>query len=159
MSLSRRRFLLAPAAATTAARASAAFSVRDFGAAGDGATLDTAAIQRAIDPRSRQGGGKVIFPPGRYVSGTVLLKDNVTLQLELGATLLGSTNLADYRLLDSFQTGNGAPLGYCFLGAVDATNIGVEGAGSIDGRGKEVLAARKGGDRGARPFLARFIRC
>ena len=159
MSLSRRRFLLTPAAATMAARADVAFSVRDFGARGDGTTLDTLAIQRAIDARSRQGGGKVVFPAGRYVSGTILLKDNVTLRIELGAELLGSTNLADYRLIDGFQTGTGAPLGYCFLGAVDATNVGIEGGGTIDGRGKEVLAARKDGGRGARPFLARFIRC
>jgi polygalacturonase len=158
MSVSRRRLLLVPAAARLAVGADAVFSVRDFGAAGDGTTLDTLAIQRAIDARSRQGGGRVVFPAGRYVSGTVLIQDNVTLRLETGAELLGSTNLADYRVIDGFEDGKGRPMGYCLVGAIDATGIGIEGGGTIDGRGKEVLAARKDGTS-ARPFLARFVRC
>jgi polygalacturonase len=53
------------------------------------------------------------------VSGTILIKDNVTLLLEKDATLLGSTNINDYQLVDAFKTGNGAPMGYCFVGAVN----------------------------------------
>src|SRR5512133_1436323 len=72
------------------------FDVRKHGATGDGATLDTAAINRAVDACHAAGGGVVYMPPGVYHSGTVLLRSNVTLYLEAGATLLGSKNLADY---------------------------------------------------------------
>lgn len=131
--------------------------VKEFGARGDGATVATAAIQRAIDTCSQQGGGTVLLPAGRFVSGTIRLKDNVTLHLAEQAELLGSTNIADYVAPDKFLSGNGATMGYCFIAAVDARNVALEGPGVIDGRGQAVLAARPKGAR-ARPFLARFVR-
>ncbi len=73
------------------------FSVSDFGARGDGATLDTAAINAAIEACSTKGGGQVLFPPGRYLSGTVHLRSRITLFLAPGAALVGSTNLAHYQ--------------------------------------------------------------
>ena len=75
------------------------FSVRDFGANGDGATLDTRAIQAAIDACTAQSGGTVYFPPGTYLTGTLTLKDNVILHVGPNAKLLGSTSLADYPAL------------------------------------------------------------
>jgi hypothetical protein len=72
------------------------FSVAAFGAAGDGRALDTAAIHRAIEACSQAGGGQVLFPPGRYLSGTVHLRSRVALRLEAGATLVGTTNLDQY---------------------------------------------------------------
>src|SRR5579864_3200947 len=69
---------------------------REFGAAGDGRTLDTHAIQQAIDACSANHGGIVYLSPGIYLSGTVELKSNVTLHLGAGATLLGSPNIEDY---------------------------------------------------------------
>lgn len=140
-------------------RAAKTVQVVDFGAKGDGATLNTAAIQRAIDACGEQSGGTVTFPAGQFVSGTILLKDGVTLRLEAGATLLGSTNLADYRIIDDFRDGTGAAMGYSFIGAVDCSHVGIEGPGTVDGRGKEVLAARGPADKSKRPFLARFVRC
>ena len=71
--------------------------VRSHGAKGDGSTPDTAAIQAAIDARRDAGGGQVIFPAGRYLSGTIHLRSKVSLWFEAGATLVGTTNLADYR--------------------------------------------------------------
>jgi polygalacturonase len=71
------------------------FSPRDFGATGDGKTLDSAAINRAIDACNAAGGGVVYLAPGTYLSGTVILRSNVTLYLEAGATLLGSKDIAD----------------------------------------------------------------
>lgn len=132
--------------------------VQKFGVKGDGKTLNTRLIQQAIDECGRQGGGTVRFSAGEYVSGTLLLKDNVTLQLEEHATLFGSMDIADYSAPDTFRSGNGADMGFCFIGAVGATNIGITGAGTIDGRGKELLAARPKGNS-ARPFLMRFVRC
>lgn len=132
--------------------------VQKFGAKGDGHALDTAAIQHAIDECSKQGGGTVKIPAGQFVCGTILLKDNVTLQLDEHAALLGSLDIADYQAPDNFRSGNGAEMGYCFIGGVDAKNVGIKGKGLIDGRGKDLLAARPAGNN-ARPFLMRFVRC
>lgn len=65
-------------------------NVRDHGAKGDGTTLDTAAIQRAIDAVAAAGGGTVPLPAGTYRSGSIVLRSNVTLDLAEGAVLLGS---------------------------------------------------------------------
>src|SRR5690349_18546379 len=90
--------------------APASVDVGDSGVKADGVTVNTTGIQRAIDERSKLGGGIIHFPPGRYVSGTILLKDNVTLRLDDGALLLGSTNIADYQAPDKFRSGNGAEM-------------------------------------------------
>jgi len=74
---------------------STALDVRDFGAKGDGATKDTRAIQAAIDKASAMG-GTVVIPPGRYVSGTLHLRSNLTLRIEQGATLLLSPDDGDF---------------------------------------------------------------
>ncbi|HTN37862.1 MAG TPA: glycosyl hydrolase family 28-related protein, partial [Arachidicoccus sp.] len=66
--------------------------VTAMGAKPDGSTLNTAFIQKAIDACHDSGGGKVIFTPGTYLTGTIAFKDNVTLYLEKGAVIVGSTN-------------------------------------------------------------------
>jgi polygalacturonase len=104
------------------------FDVRDFGAAGDGKTLDTARINAAVEACSGSGGGVVTLPPGNYLSGTVILRSNVVLHLAAGATLLGSTNLKDY--VDNPVTGTRH-----LIFARGAENIGVVGPGRIDGQG------------------------
>ncbi|UCC97383.1 MAG: right-handed parallel beta-helix repeat-containing protein [Phycisphaerales bacterium] len=73
------------------------YDIRDYGAAGNGQTLDTPAIQKAIEACEAAGGGQVLFPPGRYLSGTVHLKSRVTLYLEAGATLVGTKSLDQYQ--------------------------------------------------------------
>jgi polygalacturonase len=97
-------------------------NVRDFGAKGDGKTLDTAAIQKAIDA----GPGTVYFPAGRFLSGTIMLKSNVTLYLSPGAVLLGSTRIEDYN-----------PKHLIYAKGVE--NIAIEGGGTIDGQGDAFL--------------------
>ncbi len=72
------------------------FNIRSHGAKGDGAAPDTAAIQSAIDACRDAGGGQVLLPAGRYLSGTIHLRSGVTLHLDVGARLVGITNLAHY---------------------------------------------------------------
>lgn len=99
------------------------YDIRDFGARSDGETVNTAAIQKAIDTCTGEGGGTVTIAEGTYVSATLFLKSNVTLEIAEGAVLLGSTNIDDYT--NPRRTG--------FIHAVDAENIGVVGKGKIDG--------------------------
>ena len=101
-----------------------AFNIRQYGAAGDGMKLDTSALQQAIDAAADAGGGTVIFPPGRYLSGSLDLKNHVTLQLEEGATLLGSPHRSDYRKVNF----------HGLLLADQQHNIVICGKGVIDGQ-------------------------
>jgi polygalacturonase len=140
--------------------------VTDYGAKGDSTTLNSTFIQNAIDACSKSGGGKVIFPAGRYLTGTIELKSNVTISLQKNAVILGSTDVEHYRNIDPFMDGLGVDVGWALLGAVDATNIGIEGEGSIDGQGSKLKAqhiltdTRPEGQRwGRRPFLLRIVRC
>ncbi len=118
------------------------FNVRVFGAHGDGTTLDTAAISKAIGAAHDAGGGTVVFPPGAYLSGTIELLSNVTLELQAGAVLEGSPNVADYG--SSPQYGFGRDYGVNSSGegfrvglivARKAENIAITGRGVIDGNG------------------------
>jgi polygalacturonase len=70
--------------------------IRCFGAIGDGRTVNTTAIQAAIETCSVDKLGHVLVAGGKYVTGTLVLKDDVTLHIAAGAALLGSTNIADY---------------------------------------------------------------
>jgi polygalacturonase len=103
-----------------------AFNVRDYGARGDGRTLDTAAINRAVEACAAAGGGRVVLPPGRYLSGTVYLKSNVELMLDAAATLVGSKDLADYKSKQS-------PWHRALLLGDGAQNVRILGQGAIDG--------------------------
>ena len=132
-------------------------NVLDFGAKGDGVTVNTRAFQRAIEAASLTGGGVVEIPAGRFVSGTILLKSGVTVKLAPGATILGSTNPDDYVLVDSFTDAIGAVRGYALIAAVDASEVALIGEGTIDGRGKELQAGAQ--TPAAKPFLVRWVRC
>ena len=115
------------------------WNVRDFGAKGDGATKDTAAIQRAVDAALAAGGGRVVLPAGIYLSGTVWLKSGVELHLEKGTTLKGSTERDDYNANDCFpenfwSNGEEWSGGHLVL-AYKAENVAITGEGVIDGSG------------------------
>ena len=117
-------------------------NICDFGALGDGKTLNTAAIQAAIDACTAAGGGRVVVPAGKYLSGTLCLKSNVELHLESGAELIASLDPADMPdMLGSFEDDNRDTgwEGGCFLLARHAENITISGPGRIDGRGREVF--------------------
>jgi polygalacturonase len=80
-------FGLAAASLLAGQPAKANFDVRAFGAKGDGATMDTAAVQATLDACARAGGGRVTVPPGTYLIGSIYLGDRTELHLESGATL------------------------------------------------------------------------
>ncbi len=127
----------------------------------DAKTLNTPAIQKAIDDCSHSGGGPLEIPAGKYVTGTLLLKDNVTLHLDKNATLLGSPNITDYRPVDLFHEGTGKPSGLFLLGALDAKNVSLEGEGTIDGQGAQLQKGDlpiDGKPTRLRPFLVRWVR-
>jgi polygalacturonase len=98
------------------------WNILRFGAVNDSLTVNTQAIQNAIDSCSASGGGRVIIPSGRFVSGTIYLKSHVTLHLSNGAMLIGSLDTSDY------QPAN-------LVRAENVHDIGIDGAGIIDGRG------------------------
>jgi polygalacturonase len=137
-----------------------------YGAVGDGKTLNTTVIQKAIDECHQQGGGKVVFPAGIWLSGTIILKDQVTLHFNKDARLLGSTDINDYQNIDPFTDGLGIDVGWALLVAVDAKNIAIEGEGAIDGQGSKLKEQQIAADTrpesqrwGRRPFLVRIVRC
>jgi Glycosyl hydrolases family 28 len=135
-------------------------SVKDFGVAADGKTLDTAAIQKAIDEVASAGGGKVTVPKGTYLCGTLVLKDNLTLHLEDGAEILGTEDLTQYKNLDPFKDGLGAEVGTAFVTIIDAKNVTIEGKGTFNGNGAAVAKTKsfKGEGWGFRPMLFRVVR-
>lgn len=110
-------------------------SILDYGAKPDGRLLSTQAIQRAIDEANEAGGGVVYAPPGRFLVGGLVLKSRVTLYLEAGCTLLGSTVMSDY----AYQQGPpnwGDANGHHVLFARGAEDIALCGLGAIDGQGE-----------------------
>ena len=134
-------------------------TVTEHGVVPDGRTLNTTAIQKLIDKCGEAGGGTLSFPPGRYLTGGLKLRSNLTLQLESGATLLGSTNLGDYTLY------NPSPLRFfedkeglrALLFAHKVNNIRLCGTGTIDGQGP--LINRPQGVRASMPRNIWFGEC
>ena len=136
------------------ARAKAVFSVSDFGAKGDGKTLDTKAIQKAMDECGKAGGGIVRIPKGTYLSGAVFMKSKTTLLIEEGATIQGSTDeTGDYPVIDSRFNGVEQKCHASIINAIDAHNITITGKGTVAGSGI-------GGSRPPTgPRVIEFIRC
>ncbi len=128
------------------------FPVRDFGAAGDGAACDTAAVQRAIDTCAERGGGSVLLHAGTFRCGSLILKSHVTLSLSSSATLLASTDIADY-YLDRKYAYLGGRLSHAFIYAEECESTGIIGPGAIVGSGAHFAASKP------RPVLLRFRRC
>jgi len=108
------------------------------GAKPDGLKLNTAIINRTIDQLNAKGGGTLYFPAGRYLTGAIKMKSNITIELEAGATLLFSDNFDDYLPFvemrhEGIMMKSFSPL----ISAVDAENITIKGEGKIDGQGKK----------------------
>jgi len=114
----------------------AVFNVRDHGAVGDGKSDDTAALNQAVEACAAAGGGQVLVPAGRYLSGTVHLKSNVTLLLDAGAEIVGTADLARY---DNFTPPGDTPLARrlrwhrALVLGVGVENVTITGRGTING--------------------------
>jgi len=102
------------------------FRIEDYGAVGDGRTVNTIPIQKTIDQCAKMGGGTVVMPAGVFVSGTLQLRSHVNLRMESGSVLQGSDKLEHY-LLDGKRVG--------LLFTQDAENVSITGSGTIDGNG------------------------
>jgi hypothetical protein len=144
------------------------YNIRDFGAKGDGVTLDTGAAQAAIDACNRDQGGMVLVPAGVFVIGCVEMKSNVTLHLAAGATLLGSADGKQYHAIDAIPLSGDSTLedgNWALIFAVKAQNFAVEGPGAIDGQGAQFRSPSRGvlppsGIGGAhRPYHMLFHQC
>jgi polygalacturonase len=122
-----------PGKAIAEAKPNIVLNVRDFGAAGDGATKDTAALQQAIDRCFVLGGGEALVPAGNYLTGSIQLKSNVTLRFEPGAILTGSSDSADYPVTQVRWEGKWIQGHIALIYAVDASHIGIVGPGKIAG--------------------------
>ncbi|HWR99655.1 MAG TPA: glycosyl hydrolase family 28 protein, partial [Prolixibacteraceae bacterium] len=135
------------------------FNIKEYGAVSDTTVLSTRAIQTAINECSKEG-GTVLFPPGNYLSGTLILKSNVTLSLSKGATLFGSRNLADYlpnipKYVALRTAGETKQLIY----AENEQNISISGEGEINGQGRFFADKKAKGVQYDRPHLIQMINC
>jgi len=143
-------------------------SIIDFGACPDGSTLNTVAIQAAIDASHQAGGGTVHCGPGRFLTGSVELRSNVELHLAAGCQLLGSPRVEDYDdfVADGFITehspeGNSKHL----IRAIGAENVSITGPGEVNGNGLAFYDTSTATSRffakppTARPRLVMFYGC
>ncbi|NLE13128.1 MAG: hypothetical protein GX628_05550 [Clostridiales bacterium] len=126
------------------------YNITDFGAKADGSALCTGAIQAAIDACGVTG-GVVNIPAGRYITGTLWLRDNVELHLEHGAVLRASSDLADYNETSDYpQNFDCEPEGWCgkhLIIAHERTNVAISGGGVIEGAAEAFYGgARLGGN-------------
>lgn len=105
------------------------FDIRAFKAISDGKTMNTLAIQKAIDAAFANGGGNVIIPKGVFVTGAIVLKSNVDLTLEEGAVLQGSDKRSDYEKVPH----------PALIVAIGQHHFSIAGKGTIDGQGRALI--------------------
>ena len=130
-------------------------SITQFGAVQGERSVQTAAIQKAIDTCAEAGGGTVGVPAGVYLSGTLVLRSRVTLHLDNGAVLKGSPRREDYPEVGSgFVDAVGQQRNRCLIYAAHAYGPAITGLGTIDGNGGAF-----GYEEDGRPFMIRFVDC
>ncbi|MBN2090791.1 glycoside hydrolase family 28 protein [candidate division KSB1 bacterium] len=131
------------------------FNVLEHGIIPNGTTLNSSEIQSIIDQCAEKGGGTIYFPAGRYLTGTIVLKNNITLFLDAGAILMGSRNLADYPITyPQFVSYTDNYTHKYLIFAERRKNITICGRGTIDGQG-----AAFSGEYKNRPYLLRLVAC
>lgn len=135
-----RSIALLSAAVMSVVAHGAVCDAHSYGAKGDGQTKDTVALQKAIDMCAGKGGGTVKLTGGTFVSGPLVLKSNITLDIAKGATLLGSPDHADYPEVTELK----APGHQSLLTSNGASNIVITGGGTVDGNGQSWWAEARG---------------
>jgi len=110
-------------------------SIKKYGAVPDGNTLNTKSINATIDALSKKGGGVVLIPSGLWLTGPVVLKNNINLHLAAGATLLFTTDKNEYPLIEANWEGLPQMRNQSPISATNASNIAITGKGIIDGNG------------------------
>lgn len=148
------------------ASAAGTYDVRTYGARGDGNTMDTKAIQSALDACGRAGGGVVEFPAGTYLSQPIVLRSKTTLQLDSAAILEATTNQADFmKVPGDWLKATSSDEFIPFIGGQGLTDVTLTGGGTIDGNGAvwwgEAEKAReiRPGYTLPRPSLVMLVRC
>lgn len=134
------------------------YNVKDYGAIGNATTLDTKAIQQAIETAFKAGGGQVLLPPGTYKVGGIELKDNINLHISAGAILLGSELQRDYIEWHSKAESRTVIYANKFvIYANGAKNISITGQGVIHGNGDDYFQITA--PQINRPFLIQLVDC
>lgn len=111
------------------------FNVLDFGAVNDGETLTTASIQKAIDACA-ESGGKVIFPPGKYLTRPLFLKSNVHVEILAGAVVLADTTISAYPPFQGRWEGIERKVYASLFTGAHLKNVSITGRGLLDGQGQ-----------------------
>lgn len=144
-----------------APRGPVSLKITDFGAVADAATINTAAIQKALNACSASGGGEVIVPAGNFVTGSILLGPRTTLKLEEGAILTGSPNIADYPVANVRWEGEWRPGHRALIAMEHVDNVGVVGPGKLVGPPQALANLRPNANNGnARgPSMIEPIEC
>ena len=136
------------------------YNILDFGACNNLKSNSTMGIQNAIDRCAAEGGGRVIVPAGEFRTGTLILRSNVNLHLELGAVLYGSTDLKDYkRVKSSYVSLRTQTETIQLIYADSVENVVIDGYGTIDGQGRAFKKESWNDEGITRPHLLRFIQC
>ena len=134
------------------------YNIVAYGAKADTTQLSTKAVQQAIDDCAKAGGGRVVVPTGQYKIGSIVLKSDVHLYLEQGATLFGSTNLKDYLPMKSDYVSLRTQTSTIQLIYADKVkNVVIDGFGTIDGQGRAFKKLTWNDEGITRPHLIRFI--
>lgn len=133
------------------------YNILDYGAKGDGKTINTEAINKAVKKCNSTGGGTVLIPSGTFITGTVVLLSNVNLHLEPGAILIGSKDTLDYLKMKSTLFDEGYSR-FGMICAKEAVNISITGSGEINGNGTHFMNGIDKPHMGGNDFDRKFIR-